>query len=390
MDSSKPSKTAGCPYTANAARLKRQSDDASLATFDPVKQKVDVTGEHAFRPPTAGDKRGPCPGLNALANHGYLPHNGVTPLLQAIEATNKVFGMGIDLGTVLSIYSTIYGGNPVALGWSIGGSPGGLVLPPLLSAPQGLSGSHNKYEGDASATRADAYLNNGDASSLNITFFKQLYDLQPGESRLSITGPLTKSRIQQRGLMPTLTMILLFNTGSAGAGTPYQRILKNPEGVLDHNTLKSFYGVSGAGNNLTYQKGHERIPDNWYKRGTDYGIPSLLVDILYAGAKHPELLSIGGNTGRANSFAGVNLGNITGGAYNAVNLLEGNNLMCFACQAAQQAMPDVLGGPTRDTTSATELWNSNITPIMSGLSCPNLTKYDGSVFGTFPGSGAGL
>ncbi|KAG8698548.1 hypothetical protein FRC09_007179 [Ceratobasidium sp. 395] len=42
-----------------------------------------------------------------------------------------------------------------------------------------MSGSHNKYEGDASATRADAYLNNGDASSLNLTFFKQLYDLQP-------------------------------------------------------------------------------------------------------------------------------------------------------------------------------------------------------------------
>ncbi|CCO31414.1 hypothetical protein BN14_05456 [Rhizoctonia solani AG-1 IB] len=108
------------------------------------------------------------------------------------------------------------------------------------------------------------------------------------------------------------------------------------------------------------------------------------------GAKHPELLSIGGNTGRANSFAGVNLGNITGGAYNAVNLLEGNNLMCFGCQAAQQAMPDVLKGFLGDLTAALGLWNSNITPIMSGLGCPNLTKYDGSVFGTFPGSGAGL
>lgn len=25
----------------------------------------------------AGDVRGPCPGLNTLANHGYLPRNGV-------------------------------------------------------------------------------------------------------------------------------------------------------------------------------------------------------------------------------------------------------------------------------------------------------------------------
>lgn len=43
--------------------------------FDPVKQLVDVTGKHAFVPPNfaAGDQRGPCPGLNALANHNYLP-----------------------------------------------------------------------------------------------------------------------------------------------------------------------------------------------------------------------------------------------------------------------------------------------------------------------------
>lgn len=61
-----------------------------------------------------------------------------------------------------------------------GGSPGGLVLPPLLSAPQGLSGSHNKYEGDASVGRGDAYLHNGDSTSLNLANFKSLYDLQPG------------------------------------------------------------------------------------------------------------------------------------------------------------------------------------------------------------------
>jgi len=39
-----------------------------------------VTGEHSFIPPdfSAGDQRGPCPGLNALANHGYISRNGVT------------------------------------------------------------------------------------------------------------------------------------------------------------------------------------------------------------------------------------------------------------------------------------------------------------------------
>jgi hypothetical protein len=38
-----------------------------------------VTGAHAFQPPNfaQGDQRGPCPGLNALANHGYIPRNGI-------------------------------------------------------------------------------------------------------------------------------------------------------------------------------------------------------------------------------------------------------------------------------------------------------------------------
>ncbi|CAE6424661.1 unnamed protein product [Rhizoctonia solani] len=402
---------AGCPFAKNVAKVKRESNTAPLATFDAVKQKVDVSGEHAFRPPTAGDKRGPCPGLNALANHGYLPHNGVTPLTQAIEATNKVFGMGIDLGTVLSVYSRIvnaavYDGNPLTLQWSIGGSPGGLVLPPLLSAPQGLSGSHNKYEGDASATRADAYMNNGDASSLNLTYFKQLYNLQPeGASDANFNYDVIIQHRANRRQTSVSTNPHFFNGPFSGfialpaAYSFITRFMSNhsaeaPDGVLNHEVLKSFYGVSGSGSSLVYQQGYEasltsRIPDNWYKRPIDYSIPLYAVDLLYAGLKHPEFLSIGGNTGKVNSFAGVNVGDITGGVYNSVNLLQGNNLVCFAFQAAQQAIPDVLKGLLGDLTAALGLWTTKITPILSGLSCPELTKYDGSVFGTYPGSGGG-
>lgn len=38
-----------------------------------------VSGDHEFQMPDydAGDVRGPCPGLNALSNHGYLPRNGI-------------------------------------------------------------------------------------------------------------------------------------------------------------------------------------------------------------------------------------------------------------------------------------------------------------------------
>lgn len=57
--------------------------------FDAAAQLVDVTGAHAFVPPNfaAGDQRGPCPGLNALANHNYLPHNGVSSWVEIANQT---------------------------------------------------------------------------------------------------------------------------------------------------------------------------------------------------------------------------------------------------------------------------------------------------------------
>ncbi|KAG8687874.1 hypothetical protein FRC09_013226 [Ceratobasidium sp. 395] len=390
-------KSAGCPF-ADAVKQKRQAPPDVV--FDPVKQKVDVSGQYAFVPPKAGDQRGPCPGLNALANHGYLPHNGVTSLTQAIDATNKVFGMGTDIGTALSAYATVIDGDPTRLTWSIGGATGP-ALPPLLSAPQGMSGSHNKYEGDASPTRADAYLNNGDASSLNLTFFKQLYDLQPeGSSNANFDyDTIIKHRKSQWDYSLSTNPHFFRGPFSGFIAHPaghvfITRFMSNhsieaPQGILNHAVLKSFYGVSGNSKNLTYQLGHERIPDHWYKRGIDYSIPLYAADLLYAGGKHPEFLSLGGNTGTVNSFAGVNVGDITGGVYNSANLLQGNNMICFAFQAAQQTMPDVLKGILGDLTSALGLWAAKITPILSGLGCPELTKYDPAVFGTYPGSGGG-
>lgn len=54
---------------------KRQSGPGGLpfTTFN-ENQLIDVTGVHAWKAPGPGDLRGPCPGLNALANHGYFPH----------------------------------------------------------------------------------------------------------------------------------------------------------------------------------------------------------------------------------------------------------------------------------------------------------------------------
>ncbi|KAF8699332.1 Peroxidase, family 2, partial [Rhizoctonia solani] len=387
---------AGCPFAASSAGSKRQYNAAPSGNFDPVKQKIDVTGKYAFKPPGPGDKR-------ALANHGYIPRNG-TPFMQAVEASNKVFGMGKEIGLSLSIVAVVLTGNPTTLDYSIGGSPGGLNIPLLLSAPQGLSGAHNKFESDGSPTRSDLYMNNGDASTMNLEYFKQLsamkseedpnanfdydtmithranrFNTSVSENPHFFYGPITGVFLQPgaHGFIPRL-----MSNHSAEA----------PDGILNHNTLRSFFGVSGSGNNLTYLKGHDRIPDNWYRRPNDYTLVEYLLDVVYAAGKYPQFISIGGNTGKVNSFAGVSLDNLTGGVYNSANILQGNNLVCFTYQVLLNVTPDILRGTVAGLllTNVLGLLSKTLSPILSGFTCPELIKYDGSVFKSYPGAGAAL
>lgn len=103
---------------------------AAPPPFDAKLQLVNNQGEHRFIAPGPGDERGQCPGLNAMANHGYIPRNGIATIGQFIEGTNTVFGMGEDLGGFLALYGAVVDGD--GRSWSIGGVP-----------HTGILGSHN-------------------------------------------------------------------------------------------------------------------------------------------------------------------------------------------------------------------------------------------------------
>lgn len=150
---------------------------------------IEVTGDHEFIAPDleAGDQRGSCPGLNALANHGYISRDGVTSLAEAITAVNRVYGMGLDIATYLSTLATVFVGDPLSTkpGFSIGSADVrsqnvlGNVLG-VLGTPAGLNGSHNLIEADSSNTRTDFYFA-GDASTMDLHQFQKMYDMFAGE-----------------------------------------------------------------------------------------------------------------------------------------------------------------------------------------------------------------
>jgi hypothetical protein len=52
--------------------------------FNAKEQYVSTSGKYAYKSPTASQIRGPCPGLNAAANHGYLPRSGVASIAQSM------------------------------------------------------------------------------------------------------------------------------------------------------------------------------------------------------------------------------------------------------------------------------------------------------------------
>lgn len=91
---------AGCPMaylrqrqvsipTLPLSQNEGNSGPIPSTTFSTSDQYVDVTtgSGHQYQDPGTNDRRGPCPGLNAAANHGFLPRNGL-PTIQQSEQEN--------------------------------------------------------------------------------------------------------------------------------------------------------------------------------------------------------------------------------------------------------------------------------------------------------------
>ncbi|EJD38504.1 heme-thiolate peroxidase [Auricularia subglabra TFB-10046 SS5] len=153
---------------------------------------------HPWMPLSDGDQRGPCPGLNALASHGYLPRTGVASPGEIITAVQEGFNMGFDIAVFVTYAAFLVNGNQLTNLMSIGGLSRLTGPPPALPALAGGLNVHGTFEGDASLTRSDAFL--GDNHSFNETLFDQLVETSKqfggGRYNLSAAGEFRFRRIQ--------------------------------------------------------------------------------------------------------------------------------------------------------------------------------------------------
>ncbi|KAJ0117334.1 uncharacterized protein J7T55_003748 [Diaporthe amygdali] len=108
-----------------------------------------------FAPPGPDDVRGPCPGLNTLANHGLLPRSGKN-ITQADLVTAMRQGVNQDESISVLLFRAAAQTNPSKDNVTFS-------LPDL--------GSHNILEHDASLSRQDAFF--GDPNPFNQTIFDE-------------------------------------------------------------------------------------------------------------------------------------------------------------------------------------------------------------------------
>jgi hypothetical protein len=113
-----------------------------------VKSNLRPEPGYTFQDPGPGDSRGPCPGLNLLANHGYLPRNGYVNMGQVIDATARGFNMGADLSTVLTVFAVLGSGDFDTLSFYLGSGKNGV----------GGLNRHSVVEADISPNREGKFI----------------------------------------------------------------------------------------------------------------------------------------------------------------------------------------------------------------------------------------
>ncbi|KAK6844020.1 hypothetical protein PG987_004880 [Apiospora arundinis] len=123
-----------------------------------------ASGTGDWQAPTKGDVRGPCPMLNSLTNHGYLPRNGKGITKQmAVEVLSDVLNW--DASVVNDLYDFAQPTNPT---------------PNATNINLDELSTHNILEHDGSLSRQDA--NFGPADVFNETIWDETVSYFTGDT----------------------------------------------------------------------------------------------------------------------------------------------------------------------------------------------------------------
>lgn len=249
---------------------------------------------HPWRPLIPGiDIRGPCPGLNTLASHGYLPRNGVATPAQIVNAVQEGFNMGNDLAVFVTYAAFLVDGNPLTNLMSIGGKTIFTGIDPPKPAIVGGLNTHAVFEGDASMTRGDAFF--GDNHSFNETQFDEFVEFGNkfggGNYNIVAAAEFRWQRIQESiATNPNFSFISpRYFTAYAESTFPLFFFVDGRKGdaQLPPDVARSFFQNS-------------RMPDGFFRHNGTVSLDLVGNAIGQVFEAHP--IAPGGNQGKVNTY----------------------------------------------------------------------------------------
>lgn len=324
---------------------------------------------HQFQKPNPKtDIRGPCPGLNTAANHGFLARDGITTFSELVDAQQNVYNVGYDLANTLAILGlTLTDGDPVTQKLSIGCDATSRTSynQVLTGHEPGLDG-HNKFEGDTSLSRNDFFLNKGNDFTFNGTLFGMMTDTTGGNYNLQGLGLYRYQRYQQsRADNPNFFYGPLSLLLYGAASFLYELMPSANQGMVPNiPNISSFFGTKKNANGQWIFLNEERIPPNWTPRISPYTNNDVTNQILAMYELHPVLF--GGNTGNG-GFDTINFGAIRNGKLAPANPTETS---CLLYQLATGSVPSSLNSVITPSVAALSLVASKLTPLFANLGCP--------------------
>ncbi|KAF2112262.1 hypothetical protein BDV96DRAFT_580439 [Lophiotrema nucula] len=374
---------ASCPFNANHQGAASYTDEYPYTGaknglpgtgVGGIKVPADGDTAHAFTAPGPNDIRGPCPGLNAAANHNFLSHDGITTFTELVDAQQNVYNVGYDLAVLLAVLGIENDGDVVTGKLSIGcDATSRTAALPLLGSQPGLNG-HNKFESDTSLTRDDYFLGNGDDYSFNGTLFAEMKAVADSVSGGNFDrNALSAYRSQRYDESVQQNPDFYYGPFSLllyGAASFLYELFPSygPEGTPDLDTISSFFGAK-ADSSAPGGWAHvgEQIPENWFNRRAPYTNTDVTLEIVAQYLAYPKLF--GGNVG-TNNFDALRtpFGIIADGKL--PDDVTAAQVLCLLYQLGTQSVPSSLSTLT-DLTDAVLNWSvGKLNPIFENAGCP--------------------
>jgi len=268
-------------------------DDISVveqppAPLNDTSTKLVNDDEHPWQPLKHGDIRGPCPGLNTLASHGWIDRSGITTPSKIVKAVQEAFNGGNDLAIFFAYAGMLVDGNLLTGLMSIGSkSPATGPDPPPPAMAAGLD-AHILFEGDVSMSRADAFF--GDNHSFNDTVFQEFIDysnrIGNGNFNATVAAELRLQRFKDSvATNPEFNFEMPRATTCYGECALAYRLFVDgriQDGQLNLTVARDFFQ-------------HHRMPPCFHRHNGSYGFTELGDDVTLLKKVHN--LVPGGNNG---------------------------------------------------------------------------------------------